>query len=95
MPSPVGVRGVLYPFMSTSPIPTFPIPLLPGDAEPKLDLNSVLHALVDRGGFDLVIDYSQPPDPPLRPADEAWAASIVAGTIAARLEEARTEEGTP
>ena len=70
--------AVLYAFPYTSPIPPIPIPLLPGDPEPMLDLNSVLHALIDRARYDLVIDYAQPPDPPLRPEDEAWAASIVA-----------------
>jgi Protein of unknown function (DUF4058) len=70
--------AVLYAFPYTSPIPTIPIPLLPGDPEPMLDLNSVLHALIDRAAYDLVTDYAHPPDPPLRPADEAWAASIVA-----------------
>ncbi len=74
-------------FPYTSPIPPIPIPLLPGDHEPMLDLNGVLHALIERAGYDLVIDYTQPPDPPLRPADEAWAAAIVAGTIEARRRE--------
>ena len=36
-------------FPYTTPIPPIPIPLLPGDAEPILDLNSVL-ARPDRAG---------------------------------------------
>ena len=32
---------------------TIPIPLLPGDAEPTLDLNAVLHALIERARYDL------------------------------------------
>jgi hypothetical protein len=87
--------AVLYAFPYTSPIPPIPIPLLPGDPEPMLDLNGILHALIDRASYDLVIDYAQPPDPPLRPADEAWAAKIVAGTIEARRQETRSEEVTP
>jgi hypothetical protein len=69
--------AVLYAFPCTAPIPRIPIPLLPGDPEPDLDLNAVLHSLVERARYDLIIDYSQPPDPPLRPALESWAASIV------------------
>ncbi len=87
--------AVLYAFPYTSPIPPIPIPLLPGDPEPLLNLNDILHALCERAGYDLVIDYSQPPDPPLRPADEAWAAKIVAGTINSRREENRSEKPTP
>jgi hypothetical protein len=87
--------AVLYAFPYTSPIPTIPIPLLPGDPEPMLDLNSVLHALIDRAAYELVMNYALSPDPPLRPADEAWAASIVAQSLADRGEETRIEGATP
>ena len=70
--------AVLYAFPCTAPIPRIPIPLLPGDPEPELDLNAVLHSLIGRARYDLIIDYSQPPDPPLRHAVAAWAASIIA-----------------
>ncbi len=88
-------NSVLTTFPYTSPIPPIPIPLLPGDDEPLLGLNGVLHALIERAQYDLVVDYSQPPDPPLRPADEPWAAAIVAGTIEARHRESASEEATP
>jgi Protein of unknown function (DUF4058) len=68
----------LYVFSWITPIPSIPIPLLPGDAEPILDLNALLHALIERARYDLVIDYRQPPQPPLRPEDEPWAAAIIA-----------------
>jgi hypothetical protein len=71
-------RAVVYAFPWTIPIPAIPIPLLPNDTEPILELNEVLHSLMDRAGYDLVIDYRQPPNPPLRPEDEAWAATILA-----------------
>ena len=86
--------AVMTTFPYTSPIPPIAIPLLPGDPEPELDLNSVLHALIERAHYDLVIDYFQPPDPPLRPVDEAWAASIVVQAIADRREVASNEKGT-
>ena len=47
------------------PVPAIPIPLVPGDAEPVLDLNSILNSLMDRAGYDIVIDYRRPPSPPL------------------------------
>jgi uncharacterized protein DUF4058 len=78
--------AVLYAFPYTSPIPPIPIPLLPGDPEPTLDLNSILHALIDRARYDLVIDYAKPPDPPLRAEDQAWGASIVEQATSKPLE---------
>ncbi len=68
----------LYAFSWKTPIPPIAIPLLPGDAEPMLDVNAVLHALIERARYDLVIDYRQCPQPPLRPEDEPWAAAIIA-----------------
>ena len=58
-------RGAFTRSPTRTPIPPIPIPLLPGDAEPILDLNAVLHALIDRARYDLVIDYRQPPQPRL------------------------------
>lgn len=56
----------LYIFNVSDPIPAIPLPLLPEDNEPSLNLNQLLHDLYDRAGFDLRIDYSVPPEPPLR-----------------------------
>jgi Protein of unknown function (DUF4058) len=71
-------RADLYSFEWRTPIPPIPIPLLPGEAEPTLDLNAVLLALIGRASYELIIDYDQPPSPPLRPEDAAWAAAMIA-----------------
>lgn len=63
----------LYVFDLRQPMPLFPLPLLPGDDEPPVDLNAILHALYERARFDLRLDYSQPPVPPLGEQDSAWA----------------------
>jgi hypothetical protein len=68
----------LYSFSYKVPLPAIRIPLLPDDPEPLLDLNAILHALLDRARYDISIDYSQPPRPRLRRADEAWAATFLA-----------------
>jgi hypothetical protein len=68
-------------FSMRIPIPTIPIPLLPGDAEPNLELNEILHALYERAGYDLSIDYQQPPQPRLRKDDQLWAAAILARAV--------------
>ncbi|MHB1561169.1 MAG: DUF4058 family protein [Isosphaeraceae bacterium] len=72
-------RGVhLYGFSYREEIPRIPIPLLPEDPEPSLNLNDILHSAYDRAGYDLAIDYRQPPRPRLREEDQAWAESIIA-----------------
>ncbi len=71
----------LYGFSYKAEIPRIPIPLLPGDTEPPLDLNRLLHDLYDRAGYDLTIDYRQPPRPRLRKADHAWADAIIAQAL--------------
>jgi hypothetical protein len=62
-------------------IPEVPIPLLPGEDEPGLDLNSVVHDLYDRARFDLRLDYKVPAPPPrLKQADIHWTRKILSGT---------------
>jgi hypothetical protein len=68
----------LYPFNMRQPIPTFPLPLLPDDEEPIVDLQTLLNGVYERAGYDLVIHYNQPPEPPLRDDDAAWAAQELA-----------------
>ena len=68
----------LYAFTVRDPIPLFPLPLLPDDQEPLVDLGTLLHEVYDRARYRLVIDYSKPPSPQLEPADAAWAADCLA-----------------
>lgn len=58
-------------------LPIIPIPLLPGDADSQLNLQAALTSVYDALGYDLSIDYRQPPEPPLSEADAAWAASVL------------------
>jgi hypothetical protein len=74
-------RAQLYAWGVRDTIPTFALPLLKGDAEPTVDLGAVLHALYDRARFDLRLDYTRPPVPPLTAADAAWAQALAARTI--------------
>jgi hypothetical protein len=50
------------------------VPLLAGDIDVALDLQAAFTAAYDLPGYDLIVDYSQPPDVPLTPQDAAWAA---------------------
>jgi hypothetical protein len=69
--------GELYYFGVRNPIPEFVLPLQPGDAEPVVALNQLLHALYDRAGYDLRIDYRQEPEPPLEQEDVLWSDALL------------------
>ena len=45
------------------------------DVEPVVDLQRLLNEIYDLSGYDLVIDYSKNPEPPLSEANAAWASS--------------------
>lgn len=70
-------RASLIAFTLRQPIPTFTLPLLPGDDEPEVAFNHILHALYRRARFDLRLDYTQPAIPPLAEADAAWAQELI------------------
>jgi hypothetical protein len=70
-------RAMLLPFNVQHLIPSFRLPLQPGDDEPLVDLNHLLHLLYDRAGYDLRINYQSPTDPPLEEDDALWANGLV------------------
>lgn len=67
----------LYPFTLRQPIPIFPLPLLPDDEEPRVELGTLLQDVYDRARYRLVIDYNKPPEPSLSDEDLAWAQSCL------------------
>jgi hypothetical protein len=40
-------------------------------------LRALLNGVYDISGYDLVIDYSREPEPPLSEVDAAWADSLL------------------
>jgi hypothetical protein len=70
-------QAELYPFDLSESIPTFVLPLRQGDAEPIIDLKILIDGVYDRAGFDLAIDYTQQPLPPLPEPDAAWANTLL------------------
>jgi hypothetical protein len=73
-------RADIYRFSMRQPIPSFPIPLRPGEPEPTLQLNQILHQVYDQNDYNRVIDYQQPPPPPeLFSVDLDWVKQIVEG----------------
>lgn len=63
----------LYSFNVPDAIPTFPLPLAEGDREPTVNFKTLLNQVYDRGAYDLKLDYSTAPVPPLSTEVAAWA----------------------
>ncbi len=70
-------RADLYAFNVRDPIPSFPLPLQKGDVEPVIDLKPLLDELYDEASYDLRVNYTQPPVPPLSDADAQWAIQVL------------------
>ncbi|MGL6096817.1 MAG: DUF4058 family protein [Fimbriiglobus sp.] len=68
----------LWPVRLREPLPKIPVPLRPGEPEPAVDLQAILHRVYDAAGYEREIPTG-PPDPPLAADDAAWAAALVAG----------------
>ena len=65
--------GKLWPIPLRSPLPAIPIPLKKPDPDATLDLQRVLNTVYDRAAYELTVDYSRDPVPPLAPEQAAWA----------------------
>ncbi|HTE21002.1 MAG TPA: DUF4058 family protein [Armatimonadota bacterium] len=60
----------VWPIQLSASLPTVAVPLLPDDPDVVLDLQLALSTVYDLVGYDLAVDYSQPPPVPLS-AEEA------------------------
>jgi hypothetical protein len=67
----------LYAFSIRDRIPDFPVPLRLGELEPTLDLQTLIDQIYQRGRYNLAIDYTQSPQPPLNSQDQIWARSLI------------------
>lgn len=67
----------LYPFNLNEPIPEIPIPLREGETEPTLSLGELLAQVYDQVRYDLRIDYTAEPEPPLDPSMTAWSHNLL------------------
>ena len=69
---PARPNAELYPFNVTDAIPSFRVPLQPGDDEPDLALGELLAELYRQARYDLQVDYSVAPEPPLEGEFATW-----------------------
>lgn len=59
-------------------LPTIPIPLLPEDDDVALDLQQAFDNVYDSVAYDLLLDYTRPPDVPLQDKAAKWASELLA-----------------
>ena len=62
----------VWPIALDQPLPTVSTPLLSGDSDISLNLQTVFTSAYDLLGYDLAIDYRQPPEINLSDKDLAW-----------------------
>jgi hypothetical protein len=70
-------RIEVWPIPLDQPLPTVPVPLLDGDADAVLDLQTAFQAVYEIVGYDLAIDYRPPPPIPLAADQEQWADGLL------------------
>ncbi len=63
----------IWPISLREALPTIPVPLLADEPDVRLDLQAAFNSSYDSFGFDLELDYEQPPVIPLEAADRQWA----------------------
>jgi hypothetical protein len=69
----------VYPIQLHDPLPVISIPLLPGEAPVKVDLQQVFGRCYETGAYERLIDYQhREPTPRLRQDQAAWARSLIA-----------------
>jgi hypothetical protein len=71
-------RVEIWPMFLGQPLPVLPVPLLDPDPDVPLDLNTAIATVYDNGGYDYILNYQQPPPPPLTEAERALIKQITA-----------------
>ena len=70
----------IWPIALDDPLPAVPVPLLPGDDDVALRLQEAFDATYDLLGYDLAVDYREPPEVPLGSEAAAWAEKLLNAT---------------
>lgn len=70
-------RWEVYPAPLRNPLPGIRIPLREKDEDIRLDLQAIVEQAYRKGRYHLTIDYSEPPDLPLRGEEAKWARTRV------------------
>ena len=76
-PAELRPKGRVWPIRLQSPLPAVGIPLRNPDPDTALDLQRALDMIYDRGAYDLKLDYTEDPVPPLPPDLAKWATKLL------------------
>jgi hypothetical protein len=68
----------LYPISFRDPLPSIAIALRPKDPRIQLDLQSLVSQVYVKNRYGRRLNYTDPLDPPLSAADQAWVATLIA-----------------
>ncbi len=66
----------IYPIPLRDRLPRIPIPLMEGDADQAVDLQTLVEGVYEAGSYRVALDYGKPPVPPLSPEDSTWAKAL-------------------
>ncbi|MGA7938055.1 MAG: DUF4058 family protein [Kovacikia sp.] len=80
-------RAELYRFDLPDAIPTVPLPLRSPDQEPVIDLRKLLDRVYERAGYEVVMDYSRDPMPPLEKRSISWMTGLLQDSGLRRIRE--------
>lgn len=67
----------MWPFTVRDHLPAVAVPLTPNHPDVTLDLQIPFTRVYDEGMFDRSVEYRGEPEPPLSPADGAWADALL------------------
>lgn len=72
----------VWPITLREALPKVPVPLLADDPDVELDLQRAFTTIYDALGYDLAVNYSNPPEVPLAAEDVTWAEEQIRSTRA-------------
>jgi hypothetical protein len=67
----------VWPIRLQERLPVVPVPLQAPDPDIQLDLQAAFDMAYDTFGYDLLVDYTRPPEVPLEGNDAAWAEDLL------------------
>lgn len=74
----VGNAGYeFYPLDLRTRLPRVGIPLMPGEPDVVLDLQSAVNRVYDAGAYSMRINYNREPEPPLEEETVLWASDLL------------------
>ena len=74
-------RATVWPIPLNRRLPSIPVPLRHGDPDASIDLQSILATAFERGAYDLDMDYTNIPGPPIADELAGWVRQVAASAV--------------